>query len=171
MIRSTRDQEFSEFVRISRASLLRTACVLTAGERYLAEDLVQTALAKVYVAWPRIRDSASAEGYARKAVVSTFLDETRRAWRRRERSTGDLPEIESVDEALRGVEDHLDTAAVRRALLDLPPRMRAVVVLRHWLDLSVEETASLLGCTQGTIKSQNARALDRLRMTLAAVTV
>ena len=70
MIRTTRDREFSDFVGASRVSLLRTACMLTAGDRFLAEDVVQTALARVYVAWPRIQDSASTEAYARRAIIS-----------------------------------------------------------------------------------------------------
>ena len=87
MIRTTRDREFSDFVGASRVSLLRTACMLTAGDRFLAEDVVQTALARVYVAWPRIRKSSSAEAYTRRALVSAFLDETRRPWWRRESAT------------------------------------------------------------------------------------
>jgi DNA-directed RNA polymerase specialized sigma24 family protein len=90
MIRTTRDREFSVFVGASRVSLLRTACMLTAGDRFLAEDVVQTALAKVYVAWPRIRESANAEAYTRRAVISAFLDETRRPWWRREKALNRL---------------------------------------------------------------------------------
>lgn len=167
MIRTTRDREFSDFVGASRVSLLRTACMLTAGDRFLAEDVVQTALARVYVAWPRIRDRTSAEAYARKAVVSVFLDETRRPWRR-ERATDELPDATAPGDAIGDIEGRVDGGAVRRALAELPPRMRAVIVLRHELDLSVEDTASALGCAKGTVKSMNAKALDRLRAALVA---
>jgi RNA polymerase sigma-70 factor (sigma-E family) len=168
MIRSTRDREFSDFVGASRVSLLRTACMLTAGERFLAEDVVQTALARVYVAWPRIRRGDSAEAYARRAVFSVFLDETRRPWRRRERTTDALPEAAAAGDAFGDLEGRLDGAAVRNALAELPPRMRAVVVLRHELGLSVEDTATVLDCAQGTVKSMSSKALERLRTLLVA---
>jgi RNA polymerase sigma-70 factor (sigma-E family) len=165
MIRKIRDREFSEFVGVNRVSLLRTACMLTAGDRHLAEDVVQTALSRVYVAWPRIRSNA--EAYARRAVVSAFLDETRRPWRR-EKTTDEVPDTVSTGDAFGDVDGQVDGGPVRRALAGLPPRMRAVVVLRHELDLGIEETASLLGCAKGTVKSMNAKALERLRAVLAA---
>ena len=168
MIRTTRDREFSDFVGASRVSLLRTACMLTAGDRFLAEDVVQTALARVYVAWPRIRESSSAEAYTRRAVISAFLDETRRPWWRRERTTDKLPEAAVSGDAFGDINGQLDGGAVRRALAELPPRMRAIIVLRHELDLSVEQTASVLGCAKGTVKSMNSKALDRLRAALVA---
>jgi RNA polymerase sigma-70 factor (sigma-E family) len=165
MIRTIRDREFSDFVGVSRVSLLRTACMLTAGDRFLAEDVVQTALAKVYVAWPRIRERSCAEAYARRAVVSAFLDETRRPWRR-ERVTDELPDSMVAGDPMGDVDGRVDGGVVRRALAELPPRMRAVIVLRHGLDLSVEDTASALGCARGTVKSMNAKALERLRAAL-----
>ncbi|MDN3357702.1 SigE family RNA polymerase sigma factor [Actinomadura sp. DC4] len=168
MIRTTRDREFSDFVGVSRVNLLRTACMLTAGDRFLAEDIVQTALARVYVAWPRIRERASAEAYARKAVVTAFLDETRRPWWQREKATGELPEPAMSGDAFGEVDGQLDGGAVRLALAELPPRMRAVIVLRHELDLSIEETASALGCAKGTVKSMNSKALEKLRAALVA---
>jgi len=108
MIRTTRDREFSDFVGASRVSLLRTACMLTAGDRFLAEDVVQTALARVYVAWPRIRKSASTEAYARRAIVSAFLDETRRPWWRRERATDELPDAAAAGDAYDDIDGRLD---------------------------------------------------------------
>ena len=168
MIRTTRDREFSDFVGTSRVRLLRTACMLTAGDRFLAEDVVQTALARVYVAWPRIRERASTEAYTRRAIISAFLDETRRPWWRREKVTDELPETAVSGDAFGDIDGQLDGRAVRRALAELPPRMRAVIVLRHELDLSIEETASALGCAKGTVKSMNSKALDRLRTALVA---
>ena len=167
MIRTTRDREFSDFVGESRVSLLRTACMLTAGDRFLAEDVVQTALARVYVAWPRIRERTSAEAYTRRVIISTFLDETRRPWRR-EKATDELPEAAVSGDAFGDIDGKVDGGMVRLALAQLPPRMRAVIVLRHELDLSIEETASVLGCAQGTVKSMNSKALERLRAALAA---
>ncbi|MCW2859514.1 MAG: putative polymerase ECF-subfamily sigma factor [Actinoallomurus sp.] len=168
MIRTTRDREFSDFVGASRVNLLRAACMLTAGDRFLAEDVVQTALAKVYVAWPRIRERASTEAYARRAIVSAFLDETRRPWWRREKATDELPDAAVSGDAFGHIDGQLDGGAMRRALAELPPRMRAVIVLRHELDLSIEETASALGCAKGTVKSMNSKALGRLRAALVA---
>jgi RNA polymerase sigma-70 factor (sigma-E family) len=158
----SRDAEFSAFVTTGRAGLVRTAFLLTAGDIHLAEDLVQTALTRLYLAWPRVRSGPAA--YARRTLVNAFLDETRRPYWRRERPTSVPPE--TADPAtvhglvtLAGV----DGRAVREALQQLPPQMRAVVVLRHWLDLSVEDTAAALRCSSGTVKSQNARALAKLR--------
>jgi RNA polymerase sigma-70 factor (sigma-E family) len=142
--------------------------MLTAGDRFLAEDVVQTALARVYVAWPRIRERASTEAYTRRAIISAFLDETRRPWWRREKVTDELPETAVFGDAFGDIDGQLDGGAVRRALAELPPRMRAVIVLRHELDLSIEETASALGCAKGTVKSMNSKALDRLRTALVA---
>ena len=159
MPRSTRDTEFSAFVQTYRTEFLRAARLLTAGDTHLAEDLVQTALAKVYVAWPRLRSSPVA--YVHRIVINAHIDETRRPWWRRERSVPELPEPAAALTGTYPADAGGD--AVRSALAALPPRMRAVIVLRHWLDLSVEESADLLGCSQGTVKSQAAKAMVRLR--------
>ena len=164
MLGSRRDDEFSEFARANRVQLLRSACLLTAGDVHLAEDLVQITLARMYVAWPRVSRSGNALGYAWRVLVNAHIDEVRRPRWRRERSVGDLPDGPAPESAPVGP----DGDAVRAALADLPPRMRAAVVLRHWLDLSVSETASLLGCSEGTVKSQTAKAASRLRALLAA---
>jgi RNA polymerase sigma-70 factor (sigma-E family) len=162
MPRSTRDEEFSAFVRTRRTGLVRSACLLTAGDTHLAEDLVQTALARLYVAWPRVRRSGSEIAYVRRILVNAHTDEVRRPGRRRERHVSELPEtIEPMPPET--LPDGLIGADVRAALAELPPRMRAAVVLRHWLDLSVEETAELLNCSAGTVKSQTAKATARLR--------
>ena len=165
----SRDTEFSAFVRDHRVELLRSTCLLTAGDTHLAEDLVQIALARLYVAWPRV-DPATVAGYTRRIVINAYLDETRRSRWRRERP---VPEPDEVARSLPVQpwpgEDVVDGSGVRAALRALPPRMRAVIVLRHWLDLSVEETAATLGCSQGNVKSQTAKACARLRAVLAAV--
>jgi RNA polymerase sigma-70 factor (sigma-E family) len=168
MPRSLRDEEFSEFVQARRIELLRSACLLTAGDTHLAEDLVQTALARLYVAWPRVRRSGTQAAYAWRIVVNAHIDEVRRPRWRREHYVPEPPEGPGPTPpgALAG---GIDGDAIRAALAALPPRMRAAVVLRHWMDLSIQETASLLNCSEGTVKSQTAKATARLRELLAGV--
>ena len=158
--RTGRDAEFTAYVAARRSHLRRTAFLLC-GDWHQAEDLVQTALAKLYVAWPRVRRDDSPEAYARKILVRVHLDETRRPWRR-ERPSAELPE--SPSRSGLGSEDR---DALLAALGELPAGQRSAVVLRHWLGLSVEETAADLGCSTGTVKSQTARAVTRLRAALS----
>ena len=155
-----RDAEFTEFVHAQRSALVRMARLLTAGDQALAEDLVQTALTRLYVAWPRVRRAGNPVGYARTTLTHSFVDERRRGHRRHETPT-DAPIDSATSETEPGV-----AADVLAALRGLAPRQRAVVVLRHWLDLDVAETARLLGCSTGTVKSQNAKALAHLRSSL-----
>ncbi|GAA3392574.1 SigE family RNA polymerase sigma factor [Cryptosporangium minutisporangium] len=165
MHRRTLDAEFAGFVRDHRSDLVRTARLLACGDVHRAEDLVQTALVRAYVAWGRIRGSDHPVAYVRRSIVNAHIDESRRPWWRRERSVAEPPESERLP---RGTEVPDDLGeAVRAALASLPPKMRAVVVLRHWLDLTVEQTAEWLGCTEGTVKSQNAKAVAKLRHLLA----
>jgi RNA polymerase sigma-70 factor (sigma-E family) len=155
-----RDTEFVEFVTAQRTALLRMARLLTAGEEASAEDLVQTTLTRLYVHWPRVRRAGNPVGYARTSLTHAFIDEQRRAYTRRETPTDTVNDRPTH-------EDDPDLArAVLAALATLAPRQRAVVVLRHFLDLDVAETARVLGCTSGTVKSQNAKALDNLRTAL-----
>ena len=151
---------FDAFVRDHAAALVRGAFLLT-GDRQLAEDLVQTVLAKVALRWARIVAEGDPVPYVRVAIVRTAI-----GWRRR-RWWGEVPSSPLPDRA--GGDT---TAAVagrdvlRRALLTLPPRQRAVVVLRFYEDLSEAGTATALGCSVGTVKSQTAKALARLRTQL-----
>lgn len=163
-MRSRRDQDtaFADFVRAERGRLVATGRLLTAGDVHLAEDLVQTALTRVYLAWGKVRTDRSA--YARKVLVNSFIDHRRRPFVRRESTTDEPP-----DRVAEPGEEALDPALVA-ALAGLPPRMRAVVVLRHVHDLSVDEVARLLGCSTGNVKSQTARGLDKLRATLTPAT-
>jgi RNA polymerase sigma-70 factor (sigma-E family) len=170
MPRSSRDAEFSAFVRTSRADLLRTACLLTAGDTHLAEDLVQTALARLYVAWPRVLRTGTAVAYVRRIIINAHIDETRRPRWRREQSVPELPDLPDLTASGPGFTG-VETAGgevIRSALAALPAGMRAVIVLRHWLDLSVDESADLLGCSSGTVKSQTAKGLARMRELLLA---
>ena len=152
------DAEYAEFVHATWAGLYRTAYLLV-GDHGLAEDLVQTALARTYASWPRIEDLAAAPGYARTTLVNTALGWFRKRSWGNEQPTGTLPE--------RAVEsDHALRPTVVEALRRLAPRQRAVVVLRFYEDASVAETARALGCSEGTVKSQTADALGRLRTLL-----
>jgi RNA polymerase sigma-70 factor (sigma-E family) len=154
------DHGFDAFVRDHGASLVRGAFLLT-GDRQLAEDLVQTVLAKVSLRWSRIVAQGNPVPYVRVAIVRTAI-----GWRRR-RWWGEVPSSPVPDQ---GGGDTAATVAgrdvLRRALLTLPPRQRAVVVLRFYEDLSEADTAAALGCSAGTVKSQTAKALARLRAVL-----
>ena len=134
--------------------LLRTAYLLT-HDAALAEDLLQTALTKTWFAWNRLDDQP--EPYVRKILVNTYATWWRRRWRG-ERPTGDLPERSRTEP---GTETSHDLWV---ALGRLPRRQRAVVVLRFFDDLSVVATADVLGCSEGTVKSQTVKALAKLRV-------
>ncbi len=146
--------DFDAFVVARSESLLRTAYLLT-SDHGLAEDLLQTALAKAWRAWRRIDDRP--EPYVRKILVNTYASWWRRRWNG-ERPTAELPESEGseVDVAAR---TDLWAAVVR-----LPKRQRAVVVLRFYEDLSEAQTAAVLGVAAGTVKSQTSKALRSLRI-------
>jgi len=143
---------YAAYVAHRRRALLRAAWLLT-GDWHLAEDLVQTALAKAYLAWGRVHDP---DPYVRRVLMTTYVTWWRRRWRG-EHPTGELPDrpAPADDADLR----HQVVAALR----DLPRRQRAVVVLRYFEDLTEVETATALGCSVGTVKSQHARAMARLR--------
>jgi RNA polymerase sigma-70 factor (sigma-E family) len=162
MTRAPTDAEFAEFVTEVWSSMFSTAYLLL-GDRGLAEDLVQTSLAKTYIAWPRIRDVGSAPAYAHKTLVNTASGWFRlKSWRR-ELPTNVLPEM-SYEAELE------DRAAVRDVLQKLSPRQRAVIVLRYYRDLSVEDTAAVLGCSPGTVKSQTSDAIKKMRAHLSDTT-
>ena len=146
---------FDEFVATRSPALLRTAYLLT-GDHGLAEDLLQTALAKCWFAWGRI--DGPPEPYVRRVLATTYATWWRRRWRG-ERPTGELPD--RGDPAATAPVDDRD--ALWRALDTLPRRQRAVVVLRYYEDLSEAETAAALGISTGTVKSQAAKALAALR--------
>jgi RNA polymerase sigma-70 factor (sigma-E family) len=152
------DTAFTEFASASRARLRSTAYLLC-GDWDRASDHVQEGLIRVYLAWPRLRRQGGELAYARKAVVSAFLDASRK------RSSTERPSSSHPDQA--SGEDVASTVADRAALMTtlarLPARQRACVVLRYFEELGVRETAASLGCSEGTVKSQTARALDALR--------
>ena len=154
---TSRDADFAAYMQARQASLLRTAYLIS-GDRHTAEDLTQTAFAKLYLAWDKVRDQGSIDGYVRRIVVNEHNSLWRRAWKRRELSSDQLPEDHHHD-------DYDDGAG--RELWDLvqtlPRRARAVVVLRYYEELSEAETAEVLGISVGTVKSQASRALAALR--------
>ena len=148
--------EFDEFVAARSTALLRTAFLLT-HDHGLAEDLLQTALTKSWFVWSRI--SGEPEAYVRKVLVNTFATWWRRKWNG-EHATAELPERGFDDAADAVTTGHDLWAAMER----LPRRQRAVVVLRYFEDLTEAQTAEVLGCTVGTVKSQASRALAKLRI-------
>ncbi len=157
--------EFAEFAAASLRDLRRTA-YLMCGDWHLAEDLAQEALIRVYRSWRRVQRRESLPGYARQTVVRLVIDERRRPKRRE--LVGVEPRDLPVPDASAEVDERDEVLA---ALAGLPPRRRACVVLRFHLDLSVAETAQVLGCTEGTVKSQTSAALAHLRQALGDVTL
>jgi RNA polymerase sigma-70 factor (sigma-E family) len=156
---TSHDAEFTQFVAERSAALFRTAFVL-AGDRATAEDLLQTALTKTYTSWRRLRSPGTAEAYTRRILITTLISwRRRRAWRA-ERPGGDLPD--EVGGADLGV-DLPERDRVWQAVQALPTRQRAAVVLRFYEDLTERQTADILGCSTGTVKSQVHDALRRLR--------
>ncbi|WP_433116528.1 SigE family RNA polymerase sigma factor [Micromonospora sp. CA-246542] len=151
------DGEFTTFVQERGAALLRVAYVL-AGNQHAAEDLLQNALAKAYARWPRIRGDA--EPYVKRILYHDQVSGWRRRARRAEVPVAELPERPVDSDSGRETDLRL---LLLDALRALPPRQRAVLTLRYLEDLSVEQTASLLGCRTGTVASQSTRALARLR--------
>ena len=149
--------DFDGFVAARSRTLLKTAWLLT-GDWQLAEDLLQTALAKAYLAWHRI-GAGREEAYVRRILVTTHATWWRRSWRH-EAPTEHLPE--TADPADEGASADLRRVVVA-ALGRLPRRQRTTVVLRYYCDLSEAETADALGCSVGTVKSQAAKGLARLR--------
>lgn len=148
---------FVEFVQGASGSL-RGMAYLICGDWHRADDVVQEALHKLYIAWPRVNRADNVFAYARRTVVNAAIDSGRRAWHR-ERSTADPPDQPLGDSSGAYAERDL----VLRALAQLPRRQRACVVLRYYEDLSVEQTAAVLGCSTGNVKSQTSRALTKLR--------
>ncbi len=153
------DEAFTEFAAASRDRLRRTAFLLC-GDWDRAADHVQEGLVRVYVAWPRLDRQGGEHAYARKAVVSAFLDSTRR------RSSRELPTADHVGDPATAEDVSgrvADRAALMQALSRLPERQRACVVLRYFDDLDVHATAMAMGCSEGTVKSSTSRALASLR--------
>lgn len=158
--RTERDAAFTEFVAARQGHLRRIAYAIC-GDWHRAEDLLQIALTKAYVAWPRIRRDGGEEAYVRQIIVRANIDEHRRPWRR------EHPGLDSVAErAAPGGLPPEERSALFEALQALPTMQRKTVVLRHWLGLSVEETATELAISTGTVKSHSSRGLAALHEAL-----
>jgi len=153
-----RDAQFTEYLAARQPALLRTAYLLT-GDRHQAEDVLQTSLAKLYLAWDKIRDRDSVDAYVRRIMVNENNSVWRRAWKRREHTTDEVPEAAPVLDTY----DDGGSDALWALVQTLPPKARAVVVLRYYEELSEAETAGVLGISVGTVKSQTSRALAALR--------
>lgn len=156
---------FDDFVVGQGRGLLRSAWLLT-GDWASAEDLVQSTLAKTWRRWPKVREADDAAAYVRRILINTHLGMRRRRWIG-ERPTADLPETATSDTTVDSDLRH----CIRAALAALPPRQRAVVVLRYFCDLTESQTAAELGCSVGTVKSQASRALAVLRSDPALIGV
>ncbi|MGH3793619.1 MAG: SigE family RNA polymerase sigma factor [Pseudonocardiaceae bacterium] len=158
------EQEFTDYFA-ARRDAVRRAAYLICGDWYRADDLAQTAFVALHRRWHKIRDRAALDAYVRRTLVRAAIDESRRPWRR-EYAVDVLPESSAaVTRDAVG-----DSVATRSALVDglqqVPPRQRAVLVLRFLEGQSVATVATALKCTEGTVKSQTARGLDTLRAAL-----
>ncbi|HEX7716652.1 MAG TPA: SigE family RNA polymerase sigma factor [Marmoricola sp.] len=154
-----RDGPFVEYVAAFRPRLYRTAYLLC-GDAHRAEDLVQVALSKAYVAWPRLERAGNVDAYVRRILANAHVDDTRRGWRR------ERPGL--VTDRVAPPPDDEGNEELWAALRALAPGQRRIVVLRHYWGLSVEETAADLGISPGTVKSQTAAALAHLRRALSS---
>ena len=152
-----RDREFAAYMSARQPALLRTAYLLT-GDAHTAEDVVQSALAKLYLSWDKVQRRESLDGYVRRIVLNETNSLFRRAWWRRERTTDAVPETGIESEYDDGLSDQMWAA-----VSTLPARQRAVIVLRYYEQLTEAEIASTLGISVGTVKSQASRALASLR--------
>jgi RNA polymerase sigma-70 factor (sigma-E family) len=147
---------YREYVT-ARMDAMRRIAYLLCHDWHTADDLVSITVSKLYRHFSRVKDDERLDGYVRRILLRAWLDERRRPWRR-ETPTDELPDIGFPTEY-----EVVDRAQLLDLLDGMPPRRRAAVVLRLYCDLSVEETAEILGCTTGTVKSQTARGLDTLR--------
>ncbi len=157
------EADFTDFVTHRAPALLRTAFLLCGGDQAAAEDLLQEVLERSYPRWRRIRDKP--EPYLRAALANAAANR----WRARSRRVSEVPLDEAIDATRTGHEQRVvDHDQVVRALRQLPPRMRAVLVLRYFDDMSEADVAKALRCSAGTVKSQTSRGLARLRELLNA---
>jgi len=159
------EQEFREYFAARREAVRRSAYLLC-GDWHRADDFAQTAFVALHRRWHKIRDRAALDAYVRKSVVRAVIDESRRPWRR-ERFTDEVPDSADSATGAPGLDDTVATrATLLAALRRVPPRQRAVLMLRFLEGLDVTAVAHTLGCSEGTVKSQTARGLAALRAVL-----
>ena len=153
------DERFAAYVS-ARSRWLRRMAYLLCQDWHRADDLVQTAVARLYVHWRRAEKVENLDGYTRTVLLRTFLAEQRTLRWRRGGTGSPIPELAAAGSDLEAEMD------LRNALRNLPPRQRAAVVLRYYCDLSVDQTAEAMNCSTGNVKSQTARGLAALRRVL-----
>ncbi len=158
----TADAEFSDFMHGRWSQLVRLAYGLT-GDLQLAEDLAQTAFARAYASWSRVRKADNPDAYLRRIVVNANRNRFRKI-RVTEQLTDSVPDLASSGDS---ADERHDRDALMKALLQLPYGQRAAVVLRYWMDMTEAEAAAVLGCSVGNVKSQSSRALAKLRSSSA----
>lgn len=155
-------RQFSEYFAARHETFRRTA-YLICGDWHWADDLTQTAFIRLAASWHKVRDRQALDAFVRTCLVRAYLAETRRVWRRRERSFAEPPDLASA-------EDDAEAATQRlvfiRALGRLPARQRVTLICRYYQGLDVAATAEALGCAEGTVKSYTARGLAALRTAL-----
>jgi RNA polymerase sigma-70 factor (sigma-E family) len=161
-VQRTEEAAYRDYVLV-RMDVLRRTAYLLCHNWHTADDLVSTTLAKLYDKWRRAQQADNVDAYVRAMLVNVWLDERRRPWRR-EVSTDQVPDVAGVAAPSPG--EHAELMPLLRAL---PKKRRAVLVLRFYLDHSVEETAEMLGISTGTVKSQTARGLETLRAAISNV--
>jgi RNA polymerase sigma-70 factor (sigma-E family) len=156
----SRDEAYVEFVA-ARQDHLRRVAYAVCGDWHRADDVLQTALTKLYLAWPRLHHLTSPDAYVRRIIVRTDIDERRRPWRREQSGLdGHEPDDERTPLPFE------ERTELFEALQALPAMQRRTVLLRHWLGLSVQETARELGISDGTVKSHTSRGLAGLQQAL-----
>jgi RNA polymerase sigma-70 factor (sigma-E family) len=157
-MRQARADEYLEFAAVRAGYLYRSACLLTAGDTHLAEDLVQETLGRLYVSWRRVSRVGNPAGYAQTVLMRTFLTHQRRR-SSTERATDVLPDVPDDGPG----HDMPLRLTLLQALALLPAKDRAVVVLRYWEDRSIEETAQVMNASSAAVRTRCVRALGRLR--------
>jgi RNA polymerase sigma-70 factor (sigma-E family) len=155
-VTTQRDTTYSEYVEF-RLPALRRLALLLCQDPHRADDLVQQAVIKVYVHWAKASAANNTDAYVNAILVREFLHERRSGWVRRVRVTDQLPETPIL------TADRDDLMDLQSAVAALPPGQRAVLVLRYYCDLNIDQTAAALGCSTGTVKSQTAKAIAALR--------
>lgn len=152
-------EEFAAYFG-ARLEIVRRAAYLLCGDWHLADDLAQNALIRLAASWHKLREPAAIDSYVRTCLVRAYFAESKRAWRRRERTMAEPPEPRTAPDTADDVARRMFATEV---LATVPPKQRAALVCRYFWDLDTAETARVLGCSQGTVKSQTARALAGLR--------
>jgi RNA polymerase sigma-70 factor (sigma-E family) len=158
-VSGSRDDEYTEYVAARLSSLRRLAAVLC-DDWQRADDLLQATLIQLYVHWAQVRAASHPDAYARTVLVREFIHERRSSWAKWVSLIGGMTDSPAA------AVDHDAALDLRAAVAALPARQRATLVLRFYCDLNVDQSAEILGCSPGTVKSQTAKALDTVRRAL-----